>query len=145
MSVKIIRVHAVTESLVEAFARLMPQLSSHGCAPKVEELRDVVAAENSVLFAAECDGAIVGVLTLVWYAVPSGRKAWIEDVVVDASQRGSGIGEQLVRAALAAATNAGVASVTLTSKATREAAHRLYRRMGFAEVETSVFRFIITK
>ena len=75
----------------------------------------------------------------MWYDVPSGRKAWIEDVVVDAARRGAGIGEALVREALSRAAAAGVPRVMLTSSAARRAARALYRKVGFEEVETAVF------
>lgn len=81
----------------------------------------------------------MGVLTLAWYDVPSGRKAWIEDVVVDGSMRGTGAGEALVRAGLDYAASIGVDKVMLTSSPVREAAHALYRKTGFEEVETTVF------
>ena len=93
-------VRQVTPALVEALEHLLPQLSERLLAPDAETLRRVVGSPSSVLLVAECGGCIVGSLTLVWYDVPSGRKAWIEDVVVDAARRGAGIGEALVREAL---------------------------------------------
>lgn len=129
----------VTEALCEAFARLMPQLSPRLEAPSGELLRAIVENPAAALFAAESDGRIVGVLTLVWYDVPSGRKAWIEDVVVDAADRGSGAGEALVRAAQQHAAALGAAKVMLTSNPAREAAHALYRKTGFREAATALF------
>lgn len=130
----------VTDSLLEAFGRLMPQLSPRLGAPSREVLRRVAGSETGELLAAVAGERIVGVLTLAWYDAPSGRKAWIEDVVVDAATRGRGIGEALVREALALARREGVARVMLTSNATRRAAHRLYERMGFVRYETDCFR-----
>ena len=78
-------------------------------------------------------------LTLVWYDVPSGRKAWIEDVVVDAEARGMGAGRALVAAALEHAGVIGAGKVLLTSNPAREAARALYRKMGFEEAATTVF------
>ena len=104
-----------------------------------ERLRAVAAGPSAALFTAESGGAVVGVLTLVWYDVPSGRKAWIEDVVVDAAARGMGAGEALVRAALAHAAAVGAGKVMLTSNPSRGAARRLYAKMGFKEAETTVF------
>ena len=80
-------------------------------------------------------------LTLVWYDAPSGRKAWIEDVVVDGAARGCGAGDALVRAAVAHAARIGAGKVMLTSNPAREAARALYRKVGFEEVETTVFAF----
>ena len=138
-----IRIYEATEPsdlLAEAFARL-PQLSERMTAPDREAVARIVAspATRQLVAAAE-DGRIVGLLSVALYDVPSGRKAWIEDVVVDAAARGRGIGEALVREALALARREGVARVMLTSNATRRAAHRLYERMGFVRYETDCFR-----
>ena len=92
MKLEVRQVTEVTDSLLEAFGRLMPQLSPRLEAPSGERLRAVAANPSAALFTAESGGAVVGVLTLVWYDVPSGRKAWIEDVVVDAAARGFGAG-----------------------------------------------------
>lgn len=110
-------------------------------APDREAVARIVAspATRQLVAAAE-DGRIVGLLSVALYDVPSGRKAWIEDVVVDAATRGRGIGEALVREALALARHEGVARVMLTSNATRRASHRLYERMGFVRYETDCFR-----
>lgn len=140
MTVEIRRITEVSDALEEAFARLMPQLSPRLGAPSREELRRVAGSETGELLAAVAGERIVGVLTLAWYDAPSGRKAWIEDVVVDAAARGRGIGEALVREALALACREGVARMMLTSNATRRAAHRLYERMGFVRYETDCFR-----
>ena len=99
MKLEVRQVTEVTDSLLEAFGRLMPQLSPRLEAPSGERLRAVAANPSAALFTAESGGAVVGALTLVWYDVPSGRKAWIEDVVVDAAARGFGAGEALVRGA----------------------------------------------
>jgi ribosomal protein S18 acetylase RimI-like enzyme len=79
-------------------------------------------------------------LTLVVYRIPTGAHAVIEDVVVDETARGAGCGEALVAAALERARDAGVKNVDLTSRPSREAANRLYVRMGFVERETNVYR-----
>lgn len=139
MKLEVRQVTEVTDSLLEAFGRLMPQLSPRLEAPSGERLRAVAANPSAALFTAESGGAVVGALTLVWYDVPSGRKAWIEDVVVDAARRGAGIGEALVREALSQAAAVGVPRVMLTSSAARRAARALYRKVGFEEAETAVF------
>lgn len=125
--------------LVEAFARLLPQLSPGLRAPSVEEVRAMLRCPSTVLFTARLDGRIIGLLTLTWYRVPSGVKGWIEDVVVEDAARGRGAGEQLVRAALCRAAAEGVGRVMLTSRASRRAAHALYHKTGFEVVDTVVF------
>jgi len=84
---------------------------------------------------------IVGTLTLVVFRIPTGLRAWIEDVVVDESARGRGVGEALTMAAIGLAAGAGARTVDLTSRPTREAANRLYRRLGFELRETNVYRY----
>ena len=140
-----IRIYEATEPsdlLAEAFARLLPQLSERMTAPDREAVARIVAspATRQLVAAAE-DGRIVGLLSVALYDVPSGRKAWIEDVVVDAAARGFGAGEALVRAAQAHAAAVGAGKVMLTSNPAREAARALYRKVGFEEVETTVFAF----
>ena len=136
MTVEIRRITQVSDALEEAFARLMPQLSPRLGAPSREVLRRVAGSETGELLAAVAGERIVGVLTLAWYDAPSGRKAWIEDVVVDGAARGCGAGDALVRAA-----RIGAGKVMLTSNPAREAARALYRKVGFEEVETTVFAF----
>ena len=141
MTVEIRRITEVSDALEEAFARLMPQLSPRLGAPSREELRRVAESETGELLAAVAGERIVGVLTLAWYDAPSGRKAWIEDVVVDGAARGCGAGDALVRAAVEHAARIGAGKVMLTSNPARGAARALYRKVGFEEVETTVFAF----
>ncbi|WP_418425996.1 GNAT family N-acetyltransferase [Alistipes sp.] len=139
MELSVKQVREVTGPLLEAFARLMPQLSPQLEAPSAARLQAIVESPSAALFAAEAEGGIRGLLTLVWYDVPSGRKAWIEDVVVDAEARGTGAGRALVAAALEHAAVIGAGKVLLTSNPAREAARALYRKMGFEEAATTVF------
>ena len=141
MTVEIRRITQVSDALEEAFARLMPQLSPRLGAPSREVLRRVAGSETGALLAAVAGERSVGVLTLAWYDAPSGRKAWIEDVVVDGAARGCGAGDALVRAAVEHAARIGAGKVMLTSNPAREAARALYRKVGFEEVETTVFAF----
>lgn len=135
----------VSEGLVESFARLIPQLSSSSPPPTASELLSIIDNPNSVLFIAEVerDGVIsvVGSLTLAFYRIPTGLKAWIEDVVVDESARGLGVGEALNLAAIDESRQRGAKNVSLTSRSSREAANRLYQRLGFTLYETNLYRF----
>jgi ribosomal protein S18 acetylase RimI-like enzyme len=131
----------VTDELVAAFEHLVPQLSKSNPPPSREELAEIVAAETTVLFVARVDGRIVGSLTLATFRIPTGLRAWIEDVVVDGDARGHGVGEALNRAALDEARRRGAVTVDLTSRPSREAANRLYQRLGFVARETNVYRY----
>ncbi len=135
--------HAVDDELVAAFAHLIPQLSTSSPPPGAVELQAIVDSTESLLFLARIDGHIVGSLTLALYRIPTGVKAWIEDVVVDGTARGRGVGELLNKAALDAAAAHGAKNVSLTSRASREAANRLYQRLGFQPYETNLYRFTI--
>tara|TARA_B100002019_G_scaffold273618_1_gene269854 strand:+ start:616 stop:1083 length:468 start_codon:yes stop_codon:yes gene_type:complete len=144
-----ISVRAATEvddGLVEAFSRLIPQLSSSSPPPTAAELLSIIDNPNSVLFIAELDGdddvrSVVGSLTLAFYRIPTGLKAWIEDVVVDESARGLGVGEALNVAAIDESRQRGAKNVSLTSRSSREAANRLYQRLDFEPYETNLYRF----
>ena len=131
----------VDDDVVEAFARLVPQLSSSSSAPDEAELKAIVTSDGTVIFVARLDGRIVGSLTFVTFRIPTGMKAWIEDVVVDESVRGRGVGELLNRAALGEARRRSIDSVSLTSRPSRDAANRLYQRIGFEPRETNVYRY----
>jgi ribosomal protein S18 acetylase RimI-like enzyme len=130
----------VDDELVEAFARLIPQLSSSP-PPNREVLTELVDNPSTVLFMAKVDGVLLGSLTLAFYRIPTGLKAWIEDVVVDTDARGRGVGALLNRAALDEARRRGAKDVSLTSRPSREAANRLYLRLGFVARETNMYRF----
>lgn len=130
---------AVDDELVAAFARLIPQLSPTAPLPTHEDLAAVIAGTGSFLFIAR-DPGIVGTLTLTLYRVPTGVRAYINNVVVDGAARGRGIGEALTRAAIERARAGGAQRITLTSRSEREAANRLYRRLGFELTVTNVYR-----
>ena len=138
-------VEEVTEATPEvlaAMARLVPQLSRSAPPLSHAELAEIVASPATVLLVARDDrSSIVGSLTLVVFRIPTGLRAWIEDVVVDEAARGAGVGQALSRAALALAAERGARSVDLTSRPSREAANRLYRRLGFEQRETNVYRY----
>lgn len=134
---------AVSSELVAALARLVPQLSSSAPAPSAAEAGEIVASPATVLFVARRSGGspVLGTLTLAVFRIPTGLRAWIEDVVVDADARGAGVGSALVEAALQRAQALGCRSVDLTSRPSREAANHMYRRLGFAERATNVYRY----
>ena len=139
--VEVVEATEVTKELVEAFERLIPQLSSSNPPPPEEDLAAIV---RSILLLArdpDADGRIVGSLTLALCRIPTGLRAWIEDVVVDGEARGRGVGEALSRHALDVAREAGARTVDLTSRPSREAANRLYQRIGFVERDTNVYRY----
>jgi ribosomal protein S18 acetylase RimI-like enzyme len=143
-AVTVAPVTAVDAELVAAMGRLVPQLSSSSPPVEAGDLAQVVGSPATTLFVArDGGGVIVGSLTLAVFRLPTGVRAWIEDVVVDGACRGGGTGAALVRAALAAAADAGVRTVDLTSRPDREAANRLYLRLGFEQRRTNVYRYAL--
>jgi ribosomal protein S18 acetylase RimI-like enzyme len=132
-----------TDELVQAMAVLIPQLSKSNPPPSRADLNAIIASEASVLFIARVNGKIAGALTLATFRIPTGVRAWIEDVVVDSEARGHGVGEALNMAAIAEARSRGAITVELTSRPSREAANRLYQRIGFVQRETNIYRYTI--
>jgi len=131
----------VTDEVVEAFGRLLPQLSRTAKPLDSAAIRDVVSSPAVTVLLARSDGRIAGSLTLAMFPIPTGLRAWIEDVVVDESARGQGIGEVLTREALRLAEAAGARTVDLTTRPSREAAARLYERAGFRQRESRLYRY----
>lgn len=141
--VRVIEVTEVDDTVVAAVARLLPQLSRSAEPPTAATVGEIAASGATRLLVAVDDdgGSVVGTLTLAVFRIPSGIRAWIEDVITDESARGRGVGEALTRRALELAAEAGARTVDLTSRPSREAANRLYTRVGFQLRRTNVYRF----
>jgi ribosomal protein S18 acetylase RimI-like enzyme len=132
----------LTPAIVDAVKSLVGQLSRSAPPPSTAELGDIVSSPATDLFIAIDDGGtIIGTATLVTFRIPTGMRAWIEDVVVDEAGRGQGVGMALTEAMVERARELGSRTVDLTSRPSREAANRLYQRAGFAARETNVYRF----
>ena len=130
--------------LVEAYQKLIPQLSSSSSAPSKDELAAIIESDSATMLVAEDEGGtILGSMTLVVFRIPTGVRAWIEDVVVDTEARGMGIGQALNEYAIQLAEQAGAKTIDLTSRPSRESANRLYKRLGFVARETNVYRYSI--
>ncbi len=140
----IAKVDLATDELLIAFQRLVPQLTSNNPPPTREDLISLLDSESATLLVARTPdehGPIVGAASLTVYRVPTGVRAIIEDVIVDESVRGRGTGEALVRGLLEIAKDKGAKGVSLTSNPKREAANRLYQRMGFKLRETNTYYY----
>jgi ribosomal protein S18 acetylase RimI-like enzyme len=130
------------EELTAALKLLVPQLSKSNPPPDQAEVEAMLASDAITQFVArDGDGRIVGVSTLAVFHIPTARRAWIEDVIVDEPSNGQGIGRALTEAMIDHARAAGCKTVELTSRPSREAANHLYRKVGFVERETNVYRF----
>lgn len=132
----------VTDELVAAMGHLIPQLSSSSPPPGRERLAEIIGSPACHLLLASDSQRVLGSMTLVVFPIPTGIRAWIEDVVVDSAARGRGVGEALNRRAIEIATERGARTVDLTSRPRREAANRLYKRLGFVERDTNVYRLV---
>ncbi|MCQ3815141.1 MAG: GNAT family N-acetyltransferase [Acidimicrobiia bacterium] len=138
--VLIIEASEVTQKLVEAMATLVPQLSRSNPAPHEQALQEIIDSDATTLLLAQDENGIVGALTLVLFPIPTGIRAWIEDVVVDEKARGQGIGRSLNEAAIKRARDRGAVTIDLTSRPSRQSANRLYQQIGFTKRETAVYR-----
>src|SRR5258706_11242396 len=132
--------------LYNAFQRLVPQLTNNNPPPSLDDLAALVQDAASTPIVARNElGEIVGALTLVVYRMPTGIRSVIEDVVVDESLRGQGIGEALMRYAIDQARERGARNISLTSNPAREAANRLYLRVGFEKRKTNIYQINLSK
>ena len=131
----------VTDELLDALTRLIPQLKISSPRLTRDDVAALVSSDAVSLLTARADASarIVGMLTLIVYRVPTGVRARIEDVVVDESARGRGVAVELVRRALEIARAKGADGVALTSNPRREAANKLYQKVGFKKWETNVY------
>jgi ribosomal protein S18 acetylase RimI-like enzyme len=132
-----------TEELLAGLNDLLPQLSSSAPPLEIADLERIVSSSAINLFVATDGDVVVGSLTLAIFPIPTGLRAWIEDVVVDGTARGVGVGEALTNAAIDEARRRGARSLDLTTRPSRESANRLYRKLGFEMRETNVYRFFI--
>lgn len=139
-SIRIEEATSTSPELVEAVAGLVAELSSSAEPPDADTVERIVASPACHLLLARHGGRIVGMLTLVVFPIPTGVRAWIEDVVVEEAARGRGAGAELTHAAIALAARLGARTVDLTSRPSREAANRMYLRLGFAQRQTNVYR-----
>lgn len=134
---------SATNELLESLSTLIPQLSSSAEPVTMLSLASVLDDPAVTVFVARHEGRIVGTLSLAIFDIPTGTRAWIEDVVVDDAARGLGVGLSLTQAAIDLARQRGARSVDLTSRSSRTAAHRLYQKAGFEVRETNVYRFTL--
>ncbi|MBI5962189.1 MAG: GNAT family N-acetyltransferase [Chloroflexi bacterium] len=139
------RIDIVTRAdkeLYDAFQRLVPQLTNNNPPPSLDHLTALVRDSSSTLMVARNERAeIIGALTLTVYRVPTGVRSIIEDVIVDNSARGLGIGEALMKHAIEVAREKNASNISLTCNPMREAANRLYQRMGFKKRETNAYQY----
>jgi ribosomal protein S18 acetylase RimI-like enzyme len=140
-AIQVAPVMSASADVLAACHRLIPQLSASSTPISAQELEEIIESDTTLLFAARSGQEIVGLLTLAIFRIPTGVRAWIEDVVVDNQARGKGVGDALNRAALAEAERRGAKTVDLTSRPSREAANRLYQRLGFKQRDTNVYRY----
>jgi ribosomal protein S18 acetylase RimI-like enzyme len=136
-------IREVTDDLIESLQRLIPQLTSTP-PPNRKQLEAIVASDAArLLVARDLTNRIIGTLTPVVFPIPTGVRAWIEDVIVDDQARGQGVGAALTQEALRLARDEGARTVDLTSRPSREGANALYGSAGFAQRETNVYRYVL--
>lgn len=137
---RFIEIEDLKPDYLEAINRLIAQLSTSSHTFTEAELNSLIASPQSHLYALEYDEKIIGMVTLCIYQCPTGRKAWIEDVVVDQNHRGKGYGKLMVRKAMEEYQNRGNVTLMLTSRPSRIVANQLYQSLGFEKRETNVYK-----
>jgi ribosomal protein S18 acetylase RimI-like enzyme len=141
VTVEVEVLETVTDEVVEAFGRLLPQLSSSPPQLDTAAIAAIANSDADTILLARSGGKIIGTLTLIMFRTPTGARAWIEDVVVDEAAGRQGAGTALVEEALRRARAAGVRTVDLTSRPSREAAGRLYEKTGFVQRDSRLYRY----
>ena len=139
--IKIFEITEADDASLDAVNRLLPQLSKSAKIINGSTLQKLTKSECTRLYVAKEGDTIFGMLSLVVFSIPTGTKAWIEDVVVDERARGKGVGKELMNHALNVAKELGAKSADLTSRPSREAANKLYQAIGFERRETNVYRY----
>lgn len=143
--IRIREIRRYSHRIYDAVIRLLPQLNPDKALPDSEHVKDIIRSKNTRLFVAELKGGkIAGLFTLVTYDIPTGKKFWIEDVIVDETERGKGIGEKMMIFAIEYARSAGASEIDLTSRPERIAANLLYQKLGFVRRETNAYRYKLT-
>jgi ribosomal protein S18 acetylase RimI-like enzyme len=141
---KITEVSRFSIRVYNAVIKLLPQLSEGTELPSREHIKAILKSRGTHLFIAELDdNQIIGMMTISTYGIPTGTKVWIEDVVVDDSQRGKGFGKELIMFAIDYTRSIDAKTIDLTSKPSRIAANRLYHMTGFVLRKTNVYRFTL--
>jgi ribosomal protein S18 acetylase RimI-like enzyme len=141
---KIKKINRFSERVFEAVLKLLLQLAPDTDLPARQYVEDILTSENIHFFIAELNNKqIIGMLTIGTYDILTGKKVWIEDVVVDESQRGKGFGKEMVKFAIEYSETLGAASIALTSRPSRVEANELYKKLGFVLHETNVYKYLL--
>ncbi|KIO75972.1 hypothetical protein TH53_17535 [Pedobacter lusitanus] len=143
---KIEEITNYTSEIKNTVAYFLKLLQGNSTGISDHQLQEIISSENSHLFFAINDHDVyMGMLTVGIYQSPTGKKAWIEDVVVDEAFRGQGVGQTLTTFAVRFARQHQVDLLALTSSPVRVAANNLYKKLGFQPKETNVYKMILIK
>jgi ribosomal protein S18 acetylase RimI-like enzyme len=141
---KIKKINRFSLKVFDAILRLFQQLDSNSELPTKTHIEKILKSKNSHFFVVELENdQIVGMLTMGTYNTPSGIKVWIEDVVVDETQRGKGLGIALTLYAIDFAKTIGADAIELTSRPSRIAANKMYQKIGFIKRETNIYKYLV--
>ena len=142
MEITINQLTTASQDVLKRINSLLPVLSEEIQLLTYDKLFEIINSDNTTIFVAEENGEIAGMMTFVTYRIPSGLKAWIEDVVVDNSKQGKGIGIALIEKAIEYANQLNIIKIDLTTAPFRVAANALYQKIGFVKRETNVYRYL---
>lgn len=139
-NIKIERVIDINDFVVDIVNRLLCELVSNKRIFTELDLSRIIKSDSSSLYFMFLNDKVVGMFTLCNYYSPTGRKFWLEDVVVDSTYRGRALGKRMVKEALKIVSTLGSSTLMLTSKPSRIAANKLYSSLGFDKKETNVYK-----
>ena len=138
--IKIKRIVEINEMIVEGVNSLLGQLVSDKQIFTESDLYRIITSESSMLFLMYLNDNVIGMFTIGNYYSPTGRKFWLEDVVIDSKYRGKSLGKRMLTKALEIVSTFGTSTLMLTSKPVRIAANNLYISLGFSKKDTNVYR-----
>ena len=131
---------------IDSINQLLNELTGRESHINSVGIAQITSSDSSLLFVASLGSQTVGMATLGVYCSPTGRKVWVEDVVIRSDMRGRGFGRELINHLISyAQQNLTPCSLMLTSRPTRVEANELYRSAGFEQRQTNVYKIELKK
>ncbi len=129
MQIELLKLEDVTDTIQKQVADLYRQLNANNSQRTLQEI--LQSGNNVLVIICRMDDSIVGTALLSTYKVISGYRGMVDDVVVDASQRGKGIGRKLMERLLEEGKKMGLDEILLFTGHHRAPAKALYKSLGF--------------
>jgi ribosomal protein S18 acetylase RimI-like enzyme len=125
--------------------RLFLQLSSSGRQITLTDLRKTLSNKDLYVIVLRDKNRIIGMGSIMMIRYLFGLWGNIEDVVVDQEYRRQGLGKKLMKKLISIGKQKKVNGVNLTSRPSRVAANKLYKKLGFKRKETNFYQLKFKK